>query len=91
MTNQKDLKFIGKLGEEVNELGTAIFRCVIQGIDECHPVIKKVNRDWLQDEVADVLANIELVIEHLRLDKSAIYNRIQRKKAHLREWHEQVP
>ena len=86
-----DLKVIGKLGEETCELGAAIFRCVIQGVDECEPITLKPNRQWLTEEVADVLANIELVTEHFGLDVEAIRARVAKKKAHLRGWHAMVP
>jgi hypothetical protein len=82
-----DLKHLEKLGEETNELGSAIFRCLMQGIDECEPVTKKPNRQWLQDEIADVLANAELVMEHFGLDRDQIAERRLRKMKHLRGWH----
>jgi hypothetical protein len=87
MSRPIDLKHIGKLGEEANELGSAVSRCIIQGIDECEPVTGKPNRVWLRDEIADVLANIELCVEHFGLDKEAIRARAERKKVHLRGWH----
>jgi len=87
MTRPIDLKHLGKLAEEANELGAAIARCVIQGIDEKEPTTGKPNRDWLRDEIADVIANIELVITHFDLDVVAIDARSTRKAAGLREWH----
>lgn len=87
MTQPLDLKHIGKLGEELNECAAAASRCVIQGIDESEPVTGKVNRDWLEDEIADVRANSELVIEHFGLDVAKIAERSERKKKHLRAWH----
>ena len=87
MTNPLDLKHLGKLGEEVNELGSAISRCIIQGLDEAEPITHKVNRHWLEDECADVLANIELVINHFGLDYDRMLIRVERKKEHLRGWH----
>lgn len=64
-----DLKHLGKLGEECGELSSAVSRCIIQGIDESEPVTHKPNREWLEDEIADVVANIELVSEHFQLDQ----------------------
>lgn len=87
MTNRLDLKHLGKLGEELNEAGAAVSRCIIQGIDECEPVTRKPNREWLEDELADVLANIELVIRHFDLDTARIDQRVARKLQHLRAWH----
>lgn len=87
MSNALDLKHLGKLSEEANELGAAISRCIIQGIDEAEPITGKPNRAWLEDEIADVLANIELVRAHFGLDVSRIGERVERKKMHLRGWH----
>ena len=87
ITDPVDLKHLGKLAEETNELGSAVARCIIQGVDECEPVTKKVNREWLEDELADVRANSELVIERLGLDEERMAARVARKKAHLRQWH----
>lgn len=88
MTDQLDLKHLGKLAEETNELGSAIARCIIQGIDEQQPVTGKFNREWLEDEIADVLANIELVAEHFELDRVRIWKRSQSKHNDLKRWHE---
>lgn len=90
MTDALAVKHLGKLGEEVNELGSAISRCIIQGVDECEPVTRKPNRQCLQDEIADVLANIELVTKHFGLDEEAIRIRTERKKKHLRGWHSMI-
>jgi hypothetical protein len=82
-----DLKHLGKLGEELNECGAAVFRCIIQGIAECEPMTKVPNRHWLENELADVQANRELVIEHFGLDVARMAERTARKKVLLRAWH----
>lgn len=87
MTDAVDLKHMGKLAEEACELGTAVARCIIQGIDEAEPVSGKVNRHWLEDEIADVLANIELVTKRFDLDRKRVSERAIRKMDHLRQWH----
>lgn len=84
------LKHLGKLGEECGELNAALNRCIIQGIEGCEPVTFKSNRIWLEEEIADVLANIELNVEHFDLDRQAIDDRKERKKFMLRRWHEMV-
>lgn len=91
MSRPIDLKHLGKLAEELNECGAAVARCLIQGIAEQEPDTGKVNRDWLQEEMADVLANIELVIGHFNLDLEAIEKRVTRKAAGLRQWHRMLP
>ena len=88
MTDTVDLKHLGKLGEEAGELGSAVARCIIQGVDEAHPVTGKVNREWLEDEIADVLANIELTVNRFDLDNGRINRRAVAKLEQLRAWHE---
>lgn len=90
MTTPIDLKHLGKLGEECNELGASVSRCIIQGIGENEPVTGKPNREWLEDEIADVTANIALVTEHFSLDNARIFRRVVRKMEHLRKWHGQL-
>lgn len=87
MSKPIDLKHLGKLAEELGEAQSAVARCIIQGIDEREPITHKRNREWLEDELADVLANIELVINHFGLDYDRMLSRVERKKAHLRGWH----
>jgi len=88
MSDPVDLKHMGKLVEETGELCSAAARCIIQGIDECEPVTGKSNRDWLEEEIADVIANISLVIEHFKLNEGRIIARAEQKEQHLKEWHE---
>lgn len=87
MTRSIDLKHLGKLAEELNECGAAVSRCIIQGIDESEPVTGKVNRRWLEDEIADVYANLTLVIDHFGLDTAHVRARMARKQEHQRAWH----
>ena len=86
ITDKHDLAVLGKLGEEVNELGSAICRCVIQGIDECEPETLKANRAWLEEELADVMALTTIAINRLGLDTAAIMERRQRKIAYKEPW-----
>lgn len=87
MTNLLDLKHLGKFGEELGECSAAVSRCIIQGIDGAEPVTGKINRDWLEDEIADVLNNMNLVVEHFNLDAVKIKARLRKKRALLRIWH----
>ena len=79
ITNKHELAILGKLGEESGELISALFRCIIQGLDEHEPETKKINRRWLEDEIADVLAMIHLATERLRLHTTEIEKRRERK------------
>lgn len=87
ITDAVDLKHLGKLGEELAECGAAVARCIIQGMDECEPETGKPNRQWLEDEIADVLGNIALVEKRFNLDTVRMAARAERKMAHLRQWH----
>lgn len=71
-----DVAALSKLLEEVNELGSAIARCIMQGLDEREPVTGKLNRHWLEDELADVDAlktvncrRFKLVPDSARVEK----------------------
>lgn len=86
-TNTVDLKHLGKLIEELTECSSAAARCIIQGIDECEPSTGETNRDWLTKEIADVLCNVALVIDHFSLDQDKIADRIELKGEHLKKWH----
>lgn len=90
MSDPVDLKHLGKFGEELGECQAAVSRCIIQGIDECEPVTGKQNREWLEDEIADVYANAHLVATHFGLSMERIGARAQRKMDHLRKWHDMV-
>lgn len=87
MTNAVDKKHIGKALEECGELTAALSRCLIQGIYECEPVTGKKNIRWLEEEIADVFANLHLVSQRFNLDSEFIGERILVKMRKLREWH----
>lgn len=87
MKSKKGLKVLGKLAEEAGELIAAVSRCVIQGPLGTEPVSKKMNKHWLEDEIADVLAGVELTINHFKLNREYIEGRKQKKIQHLRVWH----
>lgn len=80
------LKVLGKAAEEVNELGSALARCIIQGIDQQEPVTKKLNSVWLEDEIADVEAQIALLKERFQLDRTRIAKRRDRKYDYALRW-----
>jgi NTP pyrophosphatase (non-canonical NTP hydrolase) len=87
-TDPVELKYLGKLGEECGELGQATCRCIIQGLDGHEPTTDKQNRVWLSEEMADVLANIELNINKFGLDREAIIQQKHLKMQLLIQWHE---
>ncbi len=88
MSKPIDLKHLGKLAEELNECGAAVARCIIQGIEEKEPVTGKPNRQWLEEEIADIMANIALVIDHFKLNCRAMDARMDQKHDQLKIWHD---
>lgn len=90
MKDPVDLKHMGKFTEELGECTAAVSRCIIQGIDEQEPITLKPNKEWLEDEIADVLANINLVARRFNLDRERIKARVAKKEQHLTMWHNQA-
>jgi NTP pyrophosphatase (non-canonical NTP hydrolase) len=87
VTDELQLKLLGKLLEELGEAVSAVSRCIIQGVDESHPVTKKHNKEWLTEEIADVFASAEHTIAKLKLDRNLINKRFYEKSVHLEKWH----
>ena len=88
MTDPVSVKTLGKLIEELGELQSAAARCLIQGIDAGHPVTGKPNETWLMEEIADVMASIELTIERFfHMNRKDIMERKFAKKQRLQAWH----
>lgn len=85
-TSKVDLAYLGKLGEELSECATAVFRCIIQGINESEPTTGKLNREWLEDELADVQSLFRHVIPHFNLDVNRIARRAARKYEFKGKW-----
>lgn len=88
MRDPVDLKTLGKFLEELGECTAAASRCLIQGsVDAEDPITGKLNRVWLEDEIADVIANANLVKTRFKLNKDRMDERIRMKMAHLITWH----
>lgn len=88
ITDPLQLKLLGKLGEESGELTSAVLRCIIQGMNEKEPTTGKVNKKWLEQEIGDVLAGIEMVSAHYDLDHEFILERKHFKMQLLKQWHD---
>lgn len=86
MTSAADKKVIGKLLEELGEAVSAASRCLIQGIDECEPVTGKSNREWLEEELADVRGLTWLAIAHFGLRDDIIISRAKEKMLQKISW-----
>jgi len=80
---------LGKLCEELGECTAAASRCGIQGVHEVEPETKVANLHWLENEIADVLAAIEVLVERLPSMNIADARR-RGKAAHFRRWHAQI-
>lgn len=76
----------GKTGEELAELQKVIFRIAIQGIDGVDPETGKTNRECLQEELADVIAQCEETIDFFGFDWEEIERRVGRKRVLMDEW-----
>lgn len=85
-TDLKVLRRVGKAQEELNELGCVLARVIIQGIDEIDPGSGKVNRQRLQDEIADVYTQLQLMESQFELDSYAITDRCVEKRRQMDEW-----
>lgn len=86
ITDRGALKRLGKLGEELGELTAATSRTIIQGLDEVDPKSGKPNRQWLTEEIADVIAMCEFAADYFGLDKEMIETRIIDKRARQEFW-----
>jgi NTP pyrophosphatase (non-canonical NTP hydrolase) len=86
ISDPQALAALGKLAEEVNELGSVIARTIIQGLDGKDPTSGKLNIDALRDEIADVRGLAQLVVEVFRLDDAVIEDRAQKKKQMKMKW-----
>lgn len=90
-TDPKVIRRIGKLGEEVAELAKVLFRIQIQGINGVDPASGKTNLQSLMEELADVSVQSDLTIEHFGFNTAAMVERMDRKRANMREWEEIAP
>ncbi len=74
----------------MGECSAIAARCIIQGIDGIHPRTGMMNEIPLAEELADVLANIDLVMERFGVPKGYVEQRRAFKKKFLREWHQMM-
>ena len=86
MTDPGDVAALTKLVEELGEAVSAAARCLAQGIAESEPTTGRPNREWLEDEIADVRALTIVVMQRFSLDAGRIAERQQVKWRHKTEW-----
>jgi NTP pyrophosphatase (non-canonical NTP hydrolase) len=80
------LRRMGKLSEELGELQAVAARVIIQGIDEIDPGTGRMNWQRLQDELADVQAQIGCTVLALSLDQAYMARRTAEKIQQMNEW-----
>lgn len=77
---------VGKTGEELAELSVVLNRIQIQGIDGVDPGTGKTNRWRLHEEIADVVAQLNVNIRVFDMDRTFLKNRIKEKEGLMEEW-----
>ncbi len=80
------LRRMGKTIEEAGELLDVCGRVIIQGIDEIDPGTDLTNRQRLENEIADVYAQLDETVLMLELKVSAISRRRAHKRGLMGEW-----
>ncbi len=82
-----DAAILSRIAQKLGEAISAVSRCIIQGLEGVNAKSNQTNKEWLEDELADVIANSELVIDRFGLDKARIAQRVADKKAFLLPLH----
>lgn len=77
---------IGKTLEELSELAAVLARISIQGMYGVDPASGKTNRQRLEEETADVVAQLACNANVFKLDLDFIDTRSDRKVALMSEW-----
>lgn len=77
---------LAKAVEECGELIAALGRCLGQQVSEHHPVTGKPNREWLEEEIADVRFMLARVTTHFDLDVERIIRRVDKKQKFKQPW-----
>ena len=74
------LRRMGKMMEEAGELVGVASRAIIQGIEEADPETGRTNRLRLEEEIADVYAQLDATVAALKLRPGFITVRRARKR-----------
>lgn len=72
--------------EECAEVVVAVSKISRFGIDNLKPGKPKTNREHLEEEVGDLLAMVDLMIEHNIIDNDSINIARAAKKDKLKQW-----
>jgi hypothetical protein len=72
--------------EECAEVTQAISKIFRFGVDSVHPVTNKTNQQSLEEEVGDLLAMVDIMIEKCIISDSNVNAARQAKKEKLKIW-----
>lgn len=86
MNDRQIQEIMNILQEECAEVIQAVSKINRFGIDNFKPGKPKTNREHLEDELGDVLAMIDLLIENHVVSKSKLAEAEQAKKIKLQTW-----
>lgn len=86
LKDPNEIKLIGKTLEELGELTQALSRSLIQGIDEEMPDSKKTNKVWVEEEIADSLAMIYILMAAFELNNDKMSDRARKKISFFNSW-----
>lgn len=84
--NNKEQEIMNILSEECAEVVQAISKCHRFGMDNHKPGKPKTNREHLEDELGDVLAMIDIMLEHDIIDSNKIEVAKLNKFEKLKKW-----
>lgn len=82
-------KGLGKLIEECAELSTVAAKKLNYMDIDVHPDGKGSLKERLEDEIADVMAAVNIVTENFDLNQIKIHNRLQEKKILFRQFQDE--
>lgn len=86
ISSRVDLAILGKLQEELSELQAIVARTIIQGIYEKDPDTGIINKDGIQQEMADVYCMLHLSAAHFNIDYESMIFRKNKKLEHVINW-----
>jgi NTP pyrophosphatase (non-canonical NTP hydrolase) len=77
---------VGKTLEELGELTAVLGRISIQGLHAIDPASGKTNRQRMVEEMADVLAQFKVNIDHFGISEEELLVRADRKIEQMSGW-----
>lgn len=82
----KENEIMNILAEECAEVIQSISKCNRFGIDNLKPGKPKTNREHLEDELGDVLAMIDIMLEHDIIQRDKLDSAKNNKFEKLKKW-----